>query len=335
VTLTSGEVIKGVLQAVEESVIVLRHPVLGDVRIPRTGIASSEPAIDKVLAPPPPPAPSPPPPSAPPPAPVSPPEPTPAAAPTPPPPPAKPLELKPAEFVAPTNPIDALFADDEKPFLDGWSRSVEVGLNGTTGPIDSQNFRAILTLHRQTKLQITHATLSYAYGENNYGTTQDRGELTARNDWQLGATPWSLWASTRNEVDGQARWDARISAATGVGYRVYQDKELTILSRVGLGAAREINGENALLPEVGIVAFSLDYKMNDKTSLYANSEFYPSGKHIDVDDFRAVSRAGINWLVDPELKMNLRLGVEHRHESNAPSGRNNVLDYFLVLGFAF
>ena len=337
VTLTSGEVMKGVLMGVAGDVVIVRHPVLGDLKIPRMGIASSEPPLSAVQSPPAQtgpapeavPAPPPPPPPA---EPKPEPKPEPAAAPAPPPPPPPP---PPAEFVPPKNPLEALFHKDEKPFLEGWTRNVELGLNGTTGPVDAQNFRAILTLNRSTKLQATNATFVYAYGENNFGTTQDRFEMNARNEWRFGDSPWTMWASTLNESDNLQRWDQRLSAAAGAGYRLYKDEDLTITGRVGIGLAREINGENALLPEVGIGVFSLDYKISPKANLYANSEFYPSGKHVDFDDFRAVNRFGINWQVDPELKMNLRLGVEHRHESNAPAGRNNVVDYFLVLGFAF
>ena len=52
VTLTSGEVMKGVLMGVAGDVVIVRHPVLGDLKIPRMGIASSEPPLSAVQSPP-------------------------------------------------------------------------------------------------------------------------------------------------------------------------------------------------------------------------------------------------------------------------------------------
>jgi len=337
IELTSGEVMKGVVKSVSADAVVIVHQVLGDVKIPRVGIKSSDPPIDKVPAPPPPPPPVPQ-------AAATPaPQPAPAPAPAPPPAPPKPdvkgeakLELKPAkEKTPPKNPIEAIFADDEKSFLVGWKRNVELGFNGSNGPNDSQNFRAYVNLSRGTKKMATNANASYIYGENNNGKTQDRGEFNIRNDWNLGGTPWSFWASGRSEFDAQQDWDARVHAATGVGYVIKKTEKLSLVGRVGVGGYREINGENALIPEVGVASLSLDYKLSDKTSTYAHTEFYPSGRNWDWDEFRATSRAGLQWVIDPKLQATLRLGVEHRHDSVAPGDRANVFDYFLVLGFSF
>lgn len=335
ITLTSGEVIKGTVKGIEPESIVIIHPVLGEVRVPRVGIAKSEPPVDQVLSPPslqvpqPTPQPAPEPKSEPKPEPK---KEEPKPAPPPPPPAPPPPEKKP--FVPPTNPFAAIFADDDKSFWLGWNRQVELGLNGTTGPVDAQNYRGFLNLTRASAKMNTNASFNYAYGENNFATTQNRGEASVRNEWKM-ASPWSFWANGRGEVDSLRPWDYRVSASTGIGYTFLKNEKWQVSGRLGVGGAREINGENALIPEVGIFAVSMDYKINDKSSLYANTEFYPSGRHWDWDNFRATSRAGMNFIVDPELKMTLRLGVEHRHDSDVLAERANTVDYFVVLGFAF
>lgn len=332
ITLTSGEVIKGTVKAVQADVVVIVHPVLGEVRVPRVGIAKSEPHIDAVLSPPAvqPPAPPAPAPAPPPPEPKKE-EPKPAPAPAPPPP--KPPEPKP--YVQATNPFAALIADDEKSFWVGWNRNVEVGMNGSTGPSDWQNYRAFVNLARSSAKMNTTANFSYVYGEANSAKNQDRGEATIRNEWKIAGGKWNFWAAGRGEMDALAPWDYQLHASTGLGYTFVKTDNWTLTGRLGAGGRREINGENAILPEVGIFVMTLDYKFSDKTSAYANTEFYPSGRHWDWDNFRSVSRAGMNFIVDPELKMSLRLGVEHRHDSDQMADRANVLDYFVTLGFAF
>lgn len=319
-TLTSGEVMKGVVRQIGPDYIVILHSVLGDIKIPRNGIASSDPVVEQLFPPvqqqPPAPAPEPAP------APAAPQQPA-----------VKPGPPKPDEFVTPKNPIEALFARDEKSFFVGWQRSVEAGMNGTTGPVDAQNYRVVINLNRSTKLMNTSANASYVYGQNNGGTTQDRAVFNGRNEWNLANTPWSFWAATQAEYDRLQDWNARLHASTGVGYIIFKDPNTTLAGRLGVGGSREFGGEfeNAIIPELGIAAVQLDHKLSEKATMYSTLEYYPNMR--ETDDFRTVARAGLQWQVDPELKMTLRLGVEHRYDSLASS--QNVVDYFLVLGFAF
>lgn len=334
ITLTSGEVIKGTVKSVETDAVVIIHPVLGLVRVPRVGIAKSEPHIDSVLSPPPLQAAAP----APTPAPSPPPEPpkeepkpaAPASAPAPVPPPPEPKKYVPA-----TNPFAAIFADDEKSFWVGWNRNVEFGINGSTGPNDWQTYRGFLSLGRSTAKMTTTANLSYVYGEFNSQKNQDRGEATIRNEWKIAGDRWNFWANGRGEMDALAPWDYQLHAGTGLGYTFVKSDKWNLSGSLGAGGRREINGENAIIPEVGILGFHLDYKFSDKTSAYAHTEFYPSGRHWDWDNFRTYSKAGMSFIVDPELKMSLRLGVEHRYDSDVASDRTNAVDYFVTLGFAF
>ena len=100
-----------------------------------------------------------------------------------------------------------------------------------------------------------------------------------------------------------------------------------------MGGAREINGENALIPELGIFAVDANYKISDRSSLYGNFEYYPDMRK--QGQFRSVTRAGWQVVIDPELKMNLRTGFEHRYDSRAASKNASVVDYFAVVGFSF
>jgi hypothetical protein len=316
VTLTSGEVMRGTLKGVTQTQIIIQHPVLGELRIPRTGIASTQPPVPQILSPP---AQTTPPT-------IKPPE------------PPKPSGTDgKADAVKPkaaTDPIEAIFREDDASFLDGWKRQIEIGMNGTTGPRDGQNARVIANLHRSTTKMTTHVTMSYAYGQSNSQTTQDRAEATVRNDWNLDKTSWTLWCSGSGELDSQRRdSDGRVGASMGFGYVFEKSPKLSLVGRVGVGGSRELNGENAVTPELGIVGLSADYKFNEQTSTYANVEYFPNQR--DTDDFRTILRAGVQTLLDKATNMNLRLGIEHRYDNALASDQAGKLDYFMVLGFAF
>lgn len=316
VTLTSGEVMKGTLKGVTQTQVIIQHPVLGELRIPRTGIASTQPPVPEILSPP---------------AQTTPPT---IKPPEPPKQPAGGVKAEPEKPKTATDPIEAILREDDAHFLEGWKRQVELGVNGTTGPGDGQNARVIANLHRSTTKMTTHVTFSYAYGEHNSKRTQDRAEGSIRNDWNLDKSPWTLWCSGSGELDGQRRdADGRVGGAMGFGYVFEKTPKLSLVGRVGVGGSRELNGENAVTPELGIVALSADYKFNDQTSTYANVEYFPNQR--DTDDFRTIMRAGIQTLLDKASSMNLRLGIEHRYDNALDADQTNKLDYFMVLGFAF
>jgi putative salt-induced outer membrane protein YdiY len=327
VTLTSGEVIKGVAKQLLPDALVLVHPVLGELRIPRVGISTSEPPLEQIVTPPPAPVPQ----AAPPPPPPAPPAPPPPPAPAPAPPPAPPAEPKKPE--PPTNPIEALLAADEKSFWTGWSRSVELGINGSTGPSDAQTVRAFAATNRKTTKMTTVGNATFVYSEAAQGNPQNRVEFNGRNDWNLGATPWTLWTSAQAEYDNRARWDWRASAALGLGYQIIKTKDTSLAVRLGLGGQREFNARNEIVPQAGVAGLYLDRKLGERASLYANAEYFPS--EYDHAEFRSVERAGVQWTIDPKNKINLRMGVEHRFDSLVPSDRTNNVDYFVVLGVAF
>jgi len=194
--------------------------------------------------------------------------------------------------------------------------------------------RVNLSVNRSSAKYNTTANASYVYGQSNAGVTQNRGEFNARNDWKFAAeSPWSMWSQARLEVDSKQVWDERIGASAGLGYTITKTEKTTIVGRLGVGGHRDINGENAIIPELGILGFDATYKLSDRSSLYGNFEYYPDLK--DNGEFRSVTRAGWQMLIDPELKLNLRLGFEHRYDSRAASNQASVLDYYAVLGFQF
>lgn len=320
IILTSGETLRGTFLGVTQDAIRIQHPVLGEIRVPRTGIARTEPSLQSMVSPPAqltPPTITPPKPAPPAPGQASP------AGTTPPTPP------KPAR---PTNPFEALFVEDDAPFWNGWKRTVELGINGSTGARDGQNARIILNSHRSTTKMTTHVTASYAYGTHNGRTTQDRGEASIRNDWNLSETSWTFWGSGRGEMDTLQPWDGRVTASTGVGYIFEKSEKWDIIGRLGVGARYDFDGSHDIVPEVGIVNLSADYRFSKRTSAYANFEYFPDTWN---SEFRSILRAGLQTVLDEVNKVNLRLGMEHRYDSTAPGERNNTLDYFAVIGFAF
>lgn len=321
VTLSTGDTLRcRVLQVTDDS-IVLEHAVLGRMFLARSSITQITP-LTQTDEPPAPPGPT------------NPGEPAPDAAQ-----PATPEAAADAPPAAATptgaaeSPLDALTASQGKSFWVGWTRSVDLGINGSSGSSDTFNGRAALNLSRKTERMETTAGLLYLYQRDNEGVTKDRGEANLRNDWLLKDSRWRIWAQGKGEYDADADWDFRVSGAAGVGYEFIQNDKTTLVGRVGLGASREIGGaSNEIVPE-GVLGADFTHKLNDRNSLFANVDYYPDLS--EFGEFRTVSKAGWETIVDPETKLNLKLGIEHRYDSDPGDSEASEIDYFVTLGWTF
>lgn len=321
ITLESGDVIRGVIKASEKDAVILTHPVLGELRLLRAKITQASPDLP------------------------------------PPPPPTvevnavdhlKALQAAEAAKIAAAAPKPApaapvvpeklslwagLTRDDEKSFWLGWQRTAEFGMNTSSGNSDNFSTRAVVNLRRATKKMATSVDASYNYARNNVGEVRNRGELRARNDFNMSETNWQIWGSGGLEVDKKTPWEARISLSTGPAYTFIKDQSTTIVGRVGVGGYRDVDGGNNDIVANGVAALDLFHKLSERASFYANAEIYPD--MADMEHGRSVSRAGLTYLLDPESRTTLKVGAEHRFTTDSGPRDASDVDMFVTLGFSF
>lgn len=298
VKLTSGETLNGQIKSQSDDMIVFVHPVLGELSILHTGISSA--GVDEPPA-----------------AEASPPAPLPAA-PTPP----------------PRSVWEALIERDDTPFSRGWEFAAEAGINGTSGNTEEVNARFVAQARRSSKKMDTAASAEYTGTKASGDTTRSRADINFRNDWKLGESPWRVFAKVRTEYDQFQDWDWRASAYSGVGYQLLKSDSTEASVRVGLGGSQLFGSSNdRFVPEANF-GFDLTRKITARSSVYVNSDWYPS--LLDIDEFRSVIRGGYRLDVDPDSKMYLKLGMEWRHDNApGPDASSDDTDYFALLGWTF
>lgn len=219
-------------------------------------------------------------------------------------------------------------------FWDGWGGSVEGGVNGASGNSENFNLRMGFSAQRRTVPMETSVTGSYTWSTDGGEKTKSRGELEGRNDWNMGESPWFVFAVGRVEYDEFQDWRWRLSGIAGPGYTLVRTDRTTLKLRGGLGFSRELGGSrNEIIPELDL-GVDLEHKLTDHQKIYLTHDTYPSIE--ELSDFRSVTKAGWEILVDPESNLLLRLGVEHRHQSRPGEGfKKNDLDYFALIGWQF
>jgi hypothetical protein len=296
VTLKTGEVLRGTFGGIADDKVVIDHPVLGKVNIPRTELAgwtATTPGEAPVQPATTPPAPT---------------EPAKPAAPPPPPAP--------------------------ETFWDGWTGSVELGLNGSEGNSSNLNLRAGFGAERKTEETETKFTFAYSYAKDDGESTENKGQAELRNDWLLGKdSPWRIYALGRIEYDQFQDWDWRASAFTGVGYQFIKTEKTILIGRVGIGATQEYgSSDNRIHPELDL-GIDFEHKFTDTQKFTLTFDYYAD--LLDISEYRIVGKAAYEILLDKDNGLTLKLGVEDRYDSSPGDAKRNDLDYFALLVFKF
>jgi hypothetical protein len=305
VVLTTGERLVGEVVGGDDEAIVLRHAVLGDLRIPRAHVDAVEPVV---------------PPDA---------QPAPAG--------------QPAGQVAPDAPAaetGTQTPDAPEPpapptsWLRGWRGSVDIGASGSGGNSDTLSLRGSIGARRQTPTHDTRTGVSYLYSADSGTASASRGEAFLRNDWVWPDSRWGLFAQSRAEYDEFQDWDWRLSGSIGPSYALIKTDRTNLRVRGGMGFSALVGGEDDGLTPEGLLGADFEIKLNDRSRLFATAEYLPSLD--DVPEFRAVARAGIEILLNAENKTNLKIGVADRYTTTPGPGRSrNDIDAFLTLGWEF
>lgn len=298
--LSSGETLRGVLVSDDGTTLVMNHPVLGTLSIPRASVTGVS---------------------------ITPPPPTPESAGAPVPPPAAPAAPAPAVAEAKAPEVKK----DPESFWKGWTGSVELGLNGADGNSQLLSFRGAVNGKRETSKMVTTAGVQYIYTTSDGDKTADRGEANIRNDWKLGDSRWRFFVAGKGEMDQFQPWDYRVTAIAGFGYELIKTDSTLFLPRFGLAATKEFGSDDQRIrPELNL-GFDFEHKLDERQKLFANFDYFLN--LLSIPDYRTLAKVGYEVVVDPKNNLSLKLGVEHQYQSPNPGRKKSDLTYFALLVF--
>lgn len=317
--LDNGDRIKGIYSETVDGSAMIEHPVLGTIAVPIVRIVEVLPAQNISLPAQPPPGAE-----------------LPAGTAE----PAKPSGDPPQTGAVPADAGDGEAALDHKRTIfdtwreNGWKGSVDIGIDGSEGNTDNQNFRGALGLVRETeKTRLTFGS-TYVLKKTDDEETDNRFEAKLRHDWLLGDSPWEIFAQGEIVIDEFKDYDYRWATAAGVGYKFIDNDKTFFIGRAGAGVSQEVGAEEDDITPEAFLGYEYRHKLTERFGLATSGEIYPNLE--DGGEFRSAIRGAIEYDLSNETDLRLKLGVEHRYESQVADGtRNSDLDYFLslVLGF--
>lgn len=219
-------------------------------------------------------------------------------------------------------------------WLEAWEGSVQVGLAGSDGNTEQVSFRTGIAATRKTERLETSFGLNYLYAKSDGEESANRLDISLRNDWLIKDSRWRLFALAQYEHDEFQNWDHRIGGFVGVGYEFIKRENTTLVGRAGVGGSQLIGGDDEGFRPEALLGLDFAHRINERQRFTASTDYFPSLD--DMGEFRWINRAAWEVTVDPETNMFLRLGAEHRHDSDPGDGfKQNDLDYFLTLGWSF
>ena len=230
-----------------------------------------------------------------------------------------------------------LTPEDTPGFWHGWTRTVEVGLTGTSGNTETLNLRAIFETERETDELRTLFRARYLYGRDDGEVSENEARARAENDWLFPGERYFVFTFGVYEFDEFQDWDTRLQVFAGVGYDFLKERSLldggqdraTLTGRVGAGATREFGGNDTDWRPEALLGLDFLWEINDRNTFAAGTEVFPALD--DLGEVRTVSYATYDVSLSEENDIRLRMGIEHEYDSDSGDARENDLSYFLTI----
>ena len=302
VTLTTGEVLRGEIVQSTADHLVLDHPILGRLEIPRHAVERVDDLPPLLTDSP----------------------------------PATAADEAKADGPPTPKPVPATPQPEASP-KPRWDSKLELGFGATGGNSEVANL--LLALNSSLDRGYDKYTFDSRYSVRTSRGDRSENKLTAGllTEWPLPPSRWNYFAQTRYDFDEFQSWETRITAGGGVGYHLIDindvDNKGTAIDvfdlhlKIGAGLRREFGSMNERIQPEGIFGGNLVWQVTKHQRFAAGSTIFPNIE--ESEEFRVVTNA--EWV----LKLNtldglsLKLGLAHEYQSLTDPGieQNDISVY--------
>ena len=130
-----------------------------------------------------------------------------------------------------------------------WNVQLELGFAGSEGNSPSLSFRVAGSAQRETTTDRWTINAYYYHLSSDRETTNDEASLSVLKDWLFEDSPWLLWAKGFYDYNNFTDWRNRVGGFGGVGYRFFQEDDLELVGRAGVGYTYNFSGDRRSRPE--------------------------------------------------------------------------------------
>ncbi|MCE9620178.1 MAG: DUF481 domain-containing protein [Planctomycetes bacterium] len=172
-------------------------------------------------------------------------------------------------------------------------------------------------------------TLSPNTSSSGNGNITDNNLLTnITYDRFLNPTPWLLFGKGQYQYDMTQNWENRISAWGGVGYRFFDDpKKFTLTGKLGLGATHEFGSSDMTQPN-GYAEIAMGWQISERQKL--NFSSYISPDLANFNNYFIQTRLEWSMKIDLYTGLSVVAGLRDDYQSQPSNGStgNDFRGYF-------
>lgn len=217
--------------------------------------------------------------------------------------------------------------------LNGWTNSIELGLNGSDGNSQTTSFQAGADLQRITDLYTFAIDLDYQRTQASGLQTQNNGRLNVDYDRLLGGSSWTAFAKSGLEYDEFKAFDLRLNLNAGLGYYWLRNDNSTLITRFGAGTSREFGGPNEEWVPEAVFGYEASHQLTARQKLKGKLDYFPDW--TDFNNYRLVSDVSWEILLDGVDNLSLKLSATNRYDSTPEGAKPNDLFYAALLLWKF
>ncbi len=228
-------------------------------------------------------------------------------------------QVKPPEPPVPPRP--GLFGT---PILEGWKRSLALGVAGSQGKSNDATINVRLKVDQSDERARRSFNSKYYYSSNN--GTANANEFLAEygHDFLFPDSKWFLFGKGRYDYDEFEAWDHRVSGSGGIGYDFLRNETWEVLGRFGAGATHTWRGLNETRSE-GTVGLDITWNLSDTDNvLLTNNYFHDLG---NTSDFRLLTSLTWNVALAYVKGLGIQLGIDNEYDTRRITDENNLKYY--------
>lgn len=300
VVLHTGDILTGRLISESEDQVVLEHPAIGVITLPRGNVAQvfdvlpdadtgEVPMPDSAVS----------------------------------------LEAQRAAQPEPAPEASPAVPEEKSP----WTGSVEMGLNGSEGNTENFNLLAAIGLTRDLPKETLELKFRYIRETSRGDLNENEFTGLVRQTWKLDNPRWGVFVEGFTEYNEFERYDWLLRGTVGLSYKFIDRENETLIGRIGVGASYEINSPRDEVYPNGLLGVDYTREWENGVGLALGTEFVPD--FGEFGEFELRSYAALDFALGNSDDWKLRTGVRHKYQSLSGPAENNDLDYFASLVYEF
>ncbi|HJN12469.1 MAG TPA: DUF481 domain-containing protein [Pirellulaceae bacterium] len=245
-------------------------------------------------------------------------------------PPARPTAPPPAHANTPIAEATESWIQPREWFLLGeTSGSVELGINGSDGNSEALSLQTGFDLKQKTDVDELRFDLTYNKATADGVQTQHNSLFNASYEWTIDESKWDLFLREATEYDEFKAFNLRIAINAGVGYDVIKTDATIWKIRCGAGSSTEIGGPaDEWVPE-GVFGVDFERQLSNRQKISLTGDYFPDWS--DFTNYRIVSEASYEVLLNEEHNLNLKMSMQDRYDSTPNGARPNDINYSVLL----